>query len=444
MRRSHNPRFLQLVHDAAGTIITDGKLTLNERCGTLLVNNNETGCIFPVAEVAQLLKAKKSRALLHTDAVQAVVIVPNRELALQSAEVMGRFGQHIRTVCCYGGRPAMDEHRVIRQVAPHVVFGTPGRLNDHFDKGNLSPYTARFLVIDEFDKCLEMGFHNEMAKLLKRLSGVRRRFLLSATNTDRIPDFVNARHVAKVDYSEGGISSRVEQYCLKSADKDKLEALGNLLCTIGRQSSMVFLNYRDSVERVASYLRGRGFGVSAFHGGLEQPEREAALYRFGNGSANVLVSTDLASRGLDIPDVDNIIHYHMPLTRESYIHRVGRTARWDATGKSFFILSPDESLPDFVEKECSPITLPEQMPGVPQPKMETLYIGKGKKDKISKGDIVGFLCKKGGLDSSAIGRIDVRERYCYVAVSREKVGQVLSMAGGEKIKGIKTIVEVVR
>ena len=273
---------------------------------------------------------------------------------------------------------------------------------------------------------------------------MRRRFLLSATDADRIPDFVNARHVAKVDYSEGGISSRVEQYCLKSADKDKLEALGNLLCTIGRQSSMVFLNYRDSVERVASYLRGRGFGVSAFHGGLEQPEREAALYRFGNGSANVLVSTDLASRGLDIPDVDNIIHYHMPLTRESYIHRVGRTARWDATGKSFFILSPDESLPDFVEKECSPIMLPEQMPGVPQPKMETLYIGKGKKDKISKGDIVGFLCKKGGLDSSAIGRIDVRERYCYVAVSREKVGQVLSMAGGEKIKGIKTIVEVVR
>lgn len=381
---------------------------------------------------------------VSSDAVQAVVIVPNRELALQSAEVMCRFGLHIRTVCCYGGRPAMDEHRVIRQVAPHVVFGTPGRLNDHFDKGNLSPYTARFLVIDEFDKCLEMGFHNEMAKLLKRLSGVRRRFLLSATDADRIPDFVNARHVAKVDYSEGGISSRVEQYCLKSADKDKLEALGNLLCTIGRQSSMVFLNYRDSVERVASYLRGRGFGVSAFHGGLEQPEREAALYRFGNGSANVLVSTDLASRGLDIPDVDNIIHYHMPLTRESYIHRVGRTARWDATGKSFFILSPDESLPDFVEKECSPITLPEQMPGVPQPKMETLYIGKGKKDKISKGDIVGFLCKKGGFDSSAIGRIDVRERYCYVAVSREKVGQVLSMAGGEKIKGIKTIVEVVR
>lgn len=381
---------------------------------------------------------------VSSDAVQAVVIVPNRELALQSAEVMCRFGLHIRTVCCYGGRPAMDEHRVIRQVAPHVVFGTPGRLNDHFDKGNLSPYTARFLVIDEFDKCLEMGFHNEMAKLLKRLSGVRRRFLLSATDADRIPDFVNARHVAKVDYSEGGISSRVEQYCLKSADKDKLEALGNLLCTIGRQSSMVFLNYRDSVERVASYLRGRGFGVSAFHGGLEQPEREAALYRFGNGSANVLVSTDLASRGLDIPDVDNIIHYHMPLTRESYIHRVGRTARWDATGKSFFILSPDESLPDFVEKECSPIMLPEQMPGVPQPKMETLYIGKGKKDKISKGDIVGFLCKKVGLDSSAIGRIDVRERYCYVAVSREKVGQVLSMAGGEKIKGIKTIVEVVR
>lgn len=381
---------------------------------------------------------------VSADALQVVVVVPNRELALQSAGVMAGFGLPIRTACCYGGRPAMDEHRAMRQVRPHVVFGTPGRLNDHFAKGNLSPYTVRYLVIDEFDKCLEMGFQREMSTLLRELSGVRRRFLLSATDADQIPQFVSPGNVVRVDYASGGISSRVALHYLRSGVSDKLGALADLLCALGERSSMVFLNYRDSVERVASYLRGRGFGVSAFHGGMDQQAREAALYRFGNGSANILVSTDLASRGLDIPDVDNIIHYHLPLNKESYIHRVGRTARWNASGNAFFILGPDESVPDFVSEECAPYRLPSQLPGVPQPKMETLYIGKGKKDKISKGDIVGFLCKKGGLGSSEIGRIDVRERYAYAAVSRKEVAHVLAMVAGEKIKGIKTVVEIVK
>ena len=382
-----------------------------------------------------------------SEAVQALVVVPGRELAMQSDTVLKNMGSGFRSASCYGGRAAMDEHRKLKEVKPQIIFGTPGRLNDHLDKDNISRYGVRWLIIDEFDKCLQMGFHAEMAKLVKSLPGLRRRILLSATNTEEIPQFVNmAKKGTVVDFlpEDEQTSERVTLYEVKSPVKDKLDTLRNLLLSLGDSSSIVFLNYRDSVERVNNYLSEQGFTTSFFHGGLEQKQREDALYRFSNGSANVMVSTDLASRGLDIPDIANIIHYHMPESEEGYIHRVGRTARWDKEGKAFFITGPEEHIPEYVEGDVEgyePIAK-SQKPSAP--KNATLYIGKGKKDKVSKGDIVGFLCKKGGLQSSEIGRIDVNDRYTYVAVKREKLLQVIQQTKGEKIKGIKTIVEPVR
>ena len=353
-----------------------------------------------------------------SDDVQALVVVPGRELALQSDTVLRDMGSGIRSASCYGGRATMDEHRKLKEVNPQIIFGTPGRLNDHLDKENINRYHIRWLVIDEFDKCLAMGFHQEMQKLIKSLPALQRRILLSAT--------------------EEQTSERVTLYEVKSPQKDKLETLRNLLLGFGDESSIVFLNYRDSVERVNNYLTEQGFVTSFFHGGLEQKQREAALYRFSNGSANVLVATDLASRGLDIPDIQNIIHYHMPESEEG---------RWDKQGRAFFITGPEEHIPEYVEgniEEYSLPSLPREGQGVSLPRMATLYIGKGKKDKVSKGDIVGFLCKKGGLLADEIGRIDVNDRYTYVAVKREKLQQVVRQTQGEKIKGIKTIIEPVR
>ena len=390
-----------------------------------------------------------------SDTVQALVVVPGRELALQSDTVLRDMGSGIRSASCYGGRAAMDEHRKLKEVKPQIVFGTPGRLNDHLDKDNISRYGIRWLIIDEFDKCLQMGFHQEMAKLIKSLPGLQRRILLSATNAEEIPQFVNmAKKGTLVDFlpEDEQVPERVTLYEVKSPVKDKLETLRHLLLSFGDASSIVFLNYRDSVERVNNYLREQGFTTSFFHGGLEQKQREDELYKFSNGSTNVMVSTDLASRGLDIPDIANIIHYHMPESEEGYIHRVGRTARWDKQGRAFFITGPEEYIPDFVTEHSSltiehyDLNTNDQSSTVnpPLPKMATLYIGKGKKDKVSKGDIVGFLCKKGGLRSDEIGRIDVNDRYAYVAVKREKQQQVIRQVQGEKIKGIKTIVEPVR
>ncbi len=372
--------------------------------------------------LVQMLDAKSND-------VQAVVIVPGRELALQSATVLKDMKCGLRACACYGGRAAMDEHRVLRQVQPQIVFATPGRLQDHLSKENIQANTVRYLVIDEFDKCLEMGFMEEMGRILHGLPYVQKRVLLSATDADSIPKFVQMGKTQRLNYlmEEEQVSHRVEIYQVKSPEKDKLNTLRLLLCELGEQSSIVFLNYRESVERVASYLNEQGFTISFFHGGLEQRQREDALYKFSNGSANVLVATDLASRGIDIPDIG-----------------VGRTARWESKGRAFFILNAEETVPSYVEGELKDYTVNPTTLSAPIPKMVTLYIGKGKKDKLSKGDIVGFLCKKGGLQSSEIGKISVEERFTYVAIQRQKLHSVLRNVQGEKIKGIKTIVEEVK
>lgn len=380
------------------------------------------------------------------DEPQLVVVTPGRELALQSTEVLKSMGTGLRTMACYGGRAAMDEHRVMNKVLPQVIFGTPGRLNDHLDKGNFSAEHVKYLVIDEFDKCLELGFQDEMGRLIASLPYLERHFLLSATEAEEIPRFVHMGRVETIDYrmDEEQVPERIRIYQVKSPQKDKLETLAQLLLSLGDKSSIVFLNYRDSVERTNEFLRSRGFATSAFHGGLEQHEREDALYKFSNGSANIFVSTDLGARGLDIPDIDNIIHYHLPACEDSYIHRVGRTARWEATGKAFFLLGPSEDIPSYVDAEVEDYEIPSDLPDPAKPRMATIYIGKGKKDKISKGDIVGYLCKIGQLQSSEIGKIDVKDRYAYVAVSRTKLKQVLKLTAGQKIKGIKTVIEEVR
>lgn len=380
------------------------------------------------------------------DEPQAIVVTPGRELALQSATVLKNMGSGLRAMACYGGRAAMDEHRMMKQVRPQIIFGTPGRLNDHLDKGNFSPYHIKYLIIDEFDKCLEMGFQDEMGRLIEALPNLQRRILLSATEAEAIPKFVHMGRVEKVDYrvDDEQVPERVHIYKVRSEQKDKLEALAKLLRSFGDESCIVFLNYRDSVERTDQFLRQEGFCTSCFHGGMEQKKREDALYKFSNGSANIFVSTDLASRGLDIPDIDHIVHYHLPESEDGYIHRVGRTARWEAKGKAYFLLGPTESIPEYVDNEVEDYEIPAELPAPALPRMATLYIGKGKKDKISKGDIVGFLCKKGGLTTAEVGKIDVKERYAYVAVARQRLRQVLKQVAGEKIKGIKTIVEEVR
>ena len=380
----------------------------------------------------------------NLDAVQAVVIVPSRELALQSCEVFRSMGTGLRPIALYGGRATMDEHREVMRLRPQIVFATPGRLNDHIAKANFSTQDVRWLVLDEFDKCLRMGFRVEMQTAVESLPSVERRVLLSATDAEEMPRFVRMGRTERVDFLDDDEQTpdRVSLFVVKSPEKDKLQTLAKLLKGLGDVQSIVFLNYRDGVERVAKYLAEEGFALSSFHGGLDQRQREEAIYRFANKSVNVLVGTDLAARGLDIPDVANIIHYNLPVGADEYVHRTGRTARWDAMGNSFIILGPEEHMPEYVKEPSAEYALSAADGKVPTPLMATLYIGKGKKDKVSKGDILGFLCKTCGLTGAQIGKIDVYERYAYAAVSRVMARKVVKKAEGMKIKGVKTKVEL--
>ena len=382
--------------------------------------------------------------------VQALVLVPSRELALQIETVFKSMGTPFKAMSCYGGRPAMEEHRTMKGIHPAVIIGTPGRMSDHLRKENFNAATVVTLVIDEFDKCLEFGFHDEMAEVIGQLPSLKKRVLLSATDAEEIPQFAgvgsdspsSGSRLMKLDFlAPEALAPRLRLHKVISPEKDKLETLYNLLCTLGYHSTLVFCNYRESVERVVGYLKARKFPCDMFHGGMEQPDRERALYKFRNGSCHVLISTDLAARGLDIPEVGHIIHYHLPVNEEAFTHRNGRTARWDATGTSYLILHAEEKLPSYIPEEMEIVVLPENPPRPPKSVWATIYIGKGKKEKLSRIDIAGFLYKKGNLTREDVGAIDVKEHYAFVAIRRAKVKQLLNLIQGEKIKGMKTIIE---
>lgn len=375
-------------------------------------------------------------------ALQAVILLPSRELAQQSEAVFRQMKTGYASMAVYGGRPTMEEHRKLRELRPQVLFATPGRLKDHIEKGNLSLSAVRVRVIDEFDKCLELGFEGEMRFIMDALSATTHTFLLSATDSEEIPQFIDLSKAVRLDFlpQEGTVKARVRHHRVLSPEKDKLGALSLLLTQIGAEQSIVFVNHRESAERIYLHLRKEGHAVELFHGGLEQDRRERALYKFVGGSAVVLVCTDLAARGLDLPDIRHIIHYHLPVNEDTYTHRNGRTARWENSGEVYLLLHAEETTPDYAVIDCdTPLTAEKVRPT--QPRYTSLYIGKGKKDKISKGDIAGFLIKKGGFLPEELGRIDVRERHAYVAVNRKGAEKRLALLRNEKLKGQKVLIE---
>lgn len=376
----------------------------------------------------------------QTAGVQALVLVPSRELALQIDTVLRKIAAGIKIVCCYGGHSVREESRSLA-VAPALVVGTPGRIADHLRRGRLSLDTLDTLVLDEFDKCLALGFHDEMKEIIAPLKEVRKKILTSATDSEVLPAFTALRKPVKLDFlgaknAEVDPSERLSLYRIDSPEKDKLDTLLVLLRNLKPGLTLIFCNQRESVERVKQFLTDRGIIVEAFHGGMEQPDRERALCKFRNHSSYVCISTDLAARGLDIPEVKYIIHYHLPVDLESFTHRNGRTARMHADGEAFMILGPAEQMPEYAA-HAADFRLDPKADWLQMPPMATFHFAAGKKEKISKGDIVGFLVQKGGLAADEIGIIEIKDHYSYVAVRRDKAHATLRRLKEEKIKGKK-------
>jgi superfamily II DNA/RNA helicase len=355
------------------------------------------------------------------------------------------MGTGYKITSCYGGhKREIEENNLIE--APALVVGTPGRLCDHIRRGSITTDSIEMLVLDEFDKSLELGFRDEVSFIIGSLPHIGKRILTSATDMQDIPDFVGLGEPVRLDFLDHSneASAGLAVQMLRSQERDKADTLFRLICMLGDRSSIVFCNHRESVERVSEILKEQGIVNEYYHGAMEQRERDSALAKFRNGSVNVLVTTDLAARGLDIANIRYIIHYHLPHTEDSYTHRNGRTARMDASGTAILILNPEEELPEYITDAVEEITLPEKAILPEKPKWVTLFIAAGKKDKVNKVDIVGFLAQKGELKKEDIGLIEVKDFFSFVAVRKLKASHALHLVQDEKIKGKKVEIAVAK
>lgn len=375
--------------------------------------------------------------------VQAMILVPSRELALQIEQVFRSIGSGFKVNCCYGGHDVKIERNNLSQ-PPAVLIGTPGRIAHHLRRESFSTDTIKTLILDEFDKALEFGFQEDMAYIIKQMPAIKKRILTSATQMDEIPSFTGINKPVKLDYLNNTPTiSNLKQKAVVAEAADKLEALFALICKVSDKPTLVFCNHREAVDRISDLLYDMGLPHDIFHGGMEQDDRERALIKFRNGSHRILITTDLASRGLDIPEIEHIIHYQLPHNEEAFIHRNGRTARMHATGTSYLMLTPDEKpaylkdVPEIEDLSADPV-LPKPSPWA------TLYIAAGKKDKINKVDIVGLLLQKGELAKEDLGLIEVLDHSSYAAVKRNRIERVVQMVKNEKIKGKKIRIEISR
>lgn len=399
-----------------------------------------TGSGKTLAFSVTLLKALKN---FDTAKLQAVIIAPSRELVIQISDVIRPIAPDYKVTSLYGGHNVADEKNSLQNV-PSIIVGTPGRLLDHANRGNIDLTNVRQLILDEFDKCLELGFEEEMRKLLKKMPNLSRKILTSATILNEIPDFVNLTDYVTLDFLESAEnpSERTTLWQVKSEEKDKLAALHTLLYSIPQGKTIIFANYRDAVSRIYQNLKDNQISAGIYHGALEQMDREKAIAMFNNESYPILVSTDLGSRGLDIKEVKNIIHYHLPVSQESYTHRNGRTARVDKTGDVYILTHQDEQLPDFVTIDET-FNLPEkcEQKSIVN-RNSTLYFKAGKKEKISKADIVGFIANNSQIAPNEIGVINVYDHYALVAVPKQKAKTAVSQLLKAKIKGKKIRIEI--
>lgn len=375
--------------------------------------------------------------------VQALILVPSRELAIQIDEVFRKMGTGFKATLCYGGHKRETEENNLKQ-APALIIGTAGRLADHIRRNNFNTKQIRTLVLDEFDKSLELGFLEEMKFITASLKGITKKILTSATDAVEIPAFLEIKAPLKLNFLSGAADLDLEIKSVESADKDKSDTLFQLICFIGNKPTIVFCNHREAVERTSILLKEKGIINEFYHGGMEQQERDSALCKFRNGTTTVLVTTDLASRGLDIPGIRYIVHYHLPLTEDSFTHRNGRTARMLERGTAVLILGPDETLPPYIPVPVAEIQMPDNQELPEKPKWSTLFIAAGKKDKVNKIDIVGFLSQKGQLKKDDIGLIEVKDFFSFAAVRKLKMGNVLELIKNEKIKNKKVKIEMAR
>ncbi len=370
--------------------------------------------------------------------IQVLMLVPSRELAIQIEQVIREMGTGYKTNAVYGGRAGSLDKLDLKH-RPAILIGTPGRVADHIRRETFPCEMIKTLVLDEFDKSLEVGFEAEMKEIVKALPDVRKKVLTSATEGIEIPAFVNVTHPFYVNFlHEANVNLSVKM--IVSDSIDKLDCLFQSLTHIGNQPGIIFCNFKDTIQQVSDFLLEKNISHGCFYGGMEQKDRERALIKFRNGTYQLLITTDLAARGIDVPEIKFIIHYQLPSRLEEYTHRNGRTARMNSKGVAYVLKWEQEELPSFIGEIDEEVL---ENADLPSPSVwATLFISGGRRDKISKGDIAGLFMKQGGLSSKEVGIIEVKQDCAFVGVPASKINMVIKNTNNAKLKKRKVRVSV--
>ena len=376
--------------------------------------------------------------------VQCLILVPSRELGLQIEQVWKKMNTGYKVNVCYGGH-AIDTEIKNLSNPPAVLIGTPGRIADHIDRGTFRLDKIQTLILDEFDKSLQLGFHEQMSFVIGKLSKLNKRVLVSATSGIEIPRYTRVVNPLVLDFiPESTEENNLSTQMVVSKDKDKLMTLFHLICSLKSEAAIVFCNHRDAAERISDALNEKGIYATYYHGGMDQEERERALIQFRNGSMSYLITTDLAARGLDIPEMKHVIHYHLPLKEEEFTHRNGRTARMLSSGTAYLLVHESEKKLEYVDYDMPVLEISAAVNLPKPPQFQTIYISGGKKNKLNKIDIVGFFSQKGKLEKADLGIIEVKDFVSFAAVKSKKVKDLLQNIRDEKMKGKKFKIEVAR
>jgi len=371
--------------------------------------------------------------------VQALIVAPSRELAIQIEQVLREMGSGFKTSVVYGGR-LFSKDKMDLKHRPAILVGTPGRISDHIRRNTFSTSNIKTLVLDEFDKSLEVGFETEMTDICSSIPRVKKKILTSATQKVRVPKFVGLSNPAYVNYLKEG-ESQLKIKSIISPSKDKLETLVQTIDHLGNQPGIIFCNFKESIQRVSEHLTANNINHGSFYGGMEQKDRERALIKFRNGTHQLIIATDLAARGIDVPEIKFIIHYHLPMRAQEFTHRNGRTARMNKQGTAYVLHWKEEKLPEFInnlkEEQLTKVLPPETT------RKSTLFISGGRKDKISKSDIAGLFFKQGGLIGDELGTIELKQDCAFVSVPSEKADNLIKKLNNIKLKKKKVRIRII-
>jgi len=403
----------------------EAKLAISSHPNTILLSPTGTGktLAFLMPLIAELDPTLEE--------VQALILAPSRELAIQISQVTREMGTGFKVNEVYGGRN-FSKDKIDLKHRPAILVGTPGRIADHLRRETFSTDYLKTLVLDEFDKSLEVGFEDEMKDIVSLLPTIEKRVLTSATKDMEIPQFVGMKNPLTINYL-GEKITKLDVKRILSPTKDKLDTLLNTISLMANQPGIIFCNFKNTIQYVSDFLNHNGIPHGCFYGGMEQKDRERALIKFRNGTHQLIIATDLAARGIDVPEIKFIIHYQLPIKSQEFTHRNGRTARMHAEGTAFVLQWEEETVPDFI----SEVEVIEEIPATKRPKpsgWKTLFISGGRKDKISKGDIAGLFMKQGNLNKDELGMIELKSDCAFVAVKASKVKEVIQKTNNTRLK----------